>query len=102
MGHVACINLTGRHRQGADIGHKVVAWVGAVEGIGELHNTPDACALTQLEVAADAQINLCQRSTAKFIQRGLLTVDHSAIIGYAVAVDVNAGPQRVRTPALEL
>src|SRR5215472_6868159 len=102
MSDVAARDLTWRNGQRADVGHKIVARICAIEEIEELHERFEAGALTQLEVAANPQVHLCQRRSAKFVQRGLPAVDHSAVIGHAVAIDINARSERVRACAFKL
>src|SRR5690242_349347 len=102
MSNVSGLNFAGRYRERGYVCHKVVARIRAIEEVEELHKRPDAGALAQLEVAAYPQVHLCQRRSAKLIQRGLLAVDHSAVRGLAVAINVNAGSQRVRPSTLEL
>jgi len=94
--------VDGRGKRG-DVADVIVAGILAIEKIEEFGEGAELEAFAQIDVAADAEIDLIERSAAELIERGLDAVDYGAIVaGEAVVADVGGSGHGERASAFEL
>ena len=76
--------------EGGDVTYIVVAWILAVEEIEEFGEGAELDSFSQIDVAADAEIDLIEGSPAELVKGGLRAVDYGAIVARE-AVVINVG-----------
>jgi len=95
--------IVDRSGERGDVTDEIVAGILAVEEIEEFGEGAELEPLAEVDVAADAEINLVKRSSAELIERGLYAVDNRAIVaGETVVADVSGSGHGEGAGAFEL
>src|SRR6266581_4532507 len=94
--------IVDRRGKSRNVRNEVVAGIPAVEEIEKFGERAQREALAKNDVAADAKIDLIERSAAELVEGGLHAVDDGAIVGDAVAIDVRRRGKGEGAGAFEL